>query len=164
MPAIFSKLSMLLHANEDSIFTFLTHLFSLKSLITLSLLFLVTSHYNKVVAKKNEPYIQSTWLPFFGHALRMGKDPIALMNELAKKAYEATNDYIFGMLLLGNRVFIITDPHSAEIVIRHSKDLSHVEFHNDILINFFNSNRDMIENHVLDDNLMRKYYLNFLLR
>lgn len=101
MPGIFSKLPAFLQSNEDSIFQILTSVLTLKTLAIIFALYILTSHYSKMVPRKNEPKIQSTWLPFFGHALRMGKEPIEMINEFARKAYETANEYIFGMLLLG---------------------------------------------------------------
>lgn len=94
MSSIFSK-------STESISNFLINISSPKNIILLGLGYLFLSHYNKVTPKKDEPKIESTWIPFFGHALKMGKDPIGLMMQLAKNAYERSNEYIFGMVLLG---------------------------------------------------------------
>ena len=95
-------------------------------------------------------------IPLLGHAVMMGEDPIGLLQSMKEKT---SKEGIFGMLLLGNRTFIITDPHSYHLILKPSKVLSFKEFHNTIMTNFFG-----VSFHSgYDDNLMRKYFSNYLL-
>mmetsp|Transcript_13490 Transcript_13490/g.22572 ORF Transcript_13490/g.22572 Transcript_13490/m.22572 type:complete len:530 (-) Transcript_13490:396-1985(-) len=120
---------------------------------------LCTIHLNLSIRREGEPSVIWSWLPVLGGALELGSRPLEYLNECAKQG-----EGIFGMVIAGNRMFIITDPHSSGIVLRPTKALSWVEFHNTVLINFFGSKPipGTLE-HPHDDNLLRKWYLHYLM-
>lgn len=60
-------------------------------------------------------------------------------------------------------MFIITDPHSHDLILKSNKSLSWTEFHNTILTNFFGISQKTMDSHPLDDDLMRKYFHNYIL-
>ena len=82
--------------------------------------------------RKGEPPVRWSWLPVLGYALEMGNRPLELLSECADKFGE-----IFGMVVAGNRMFIISDPHSYHLVFTKNKDLSWEEFHRSVSVNFF---------------------------
>ena len=82
--------------------------------------------------KKGEPPVRWSWLPVLGYALEMGNRPLELLTECAKQYGE-----IFGLVVAGNRLFIITDPHSYQLIFTKNKDLSSEEFHTSVATNMF---------------------------
>lgn len=82
--------------------------------------------------RKGEPPVRWSWLPVLGYALEMGNRPLELLSECAEKFGE-----IFGMVVAGNRMFIICDPHSYSLVFTKNKDFSWEEFHKSVSVNFF---------------------------
>ena len=89
--------------------------------------------------KKGEPPVRWSWLPALGYALDMGNRPLELLSECAKKYGE-----IFGLVLAGNRLFIISDPHSYHLIFNKNKDLSWEEFHISVATNMFGVNPSVI--------------------
>ena len=85
--------------------------------------------------KKGEPPVRWSWLPVLGYALEMGNRPLELLSECAAKYGE-----IFGLVVAGNRLFIIADPHSYQLIFTKNKDLSSSEFHTSVTTNMFGAN------------------------
>ena len=85
--------------------------------------------------KKGEPPVRWSWLPVLGYALEMGNRPLELLSECAAKYGE-----IFGLVVAGNRMFIIADPHSYQLIFTKNKDLSSAEFHESVVCNMFGVN------------------------
>ena len=82
--------------------------------------------------KKGEAPVRWSWLPVLGYALEMGNRPLELLTECAKQYGE-----IFGLVVAGNRMFIIADPHSYQLIFTKNKDLSSEEFHTSVATNMF---------------------------
>lgn len=103
--------------------------------------------------------MKKSWLPILGFALEMGVRPIELLSEAAKEYGE-----IFGLVVAGNRMFFITDPHSHAVIIKPSKDLSWEEFHNGVLENFFGTSKKTLASQAIHDGepLMRSFYSKYL--
>jgi hypothetical protein len=98
--------------------------------------------------------VQWSWLPWLGDALKMGDKPL----ELLKGGADAFGE-IFGLVVGGNRMFIITDPHSYDVIFKASaKKLSVEEFHNTVLQNFFGVSRPALTSHAVNDSFMRSLY------
>ena len=107
-----------------------------------------------------EAPVKFSWLPLLGDALNMGDKPLDFLMGCAKQYGE-----IFGLVVGGNRLFLITDPHSNDIIIKADpKELSTHEFHNTVLRNFFGLSETTLSTHVggMDDNLMRSWYSKYL--
>jgi cytochrome P450 len=97
-------------------------------------------------------------IPYLGFALEMGKRPLELLQECAR------GKDIYGILVAGQRMFIISDPHSTSVILKASnKQLSFEEFHDCILINFFGIEEKQIHSHIIDNDLLRKWYSQYLL-
>ena len=107
--------------------------------------------------RTKEPPVRWSWLPFLGHALELGNHPLELLTDCAKKYGE-----IFGLVVAGNRMFIISDPHSYNLIMSRNKDLSIEEFHNSVMINFFGASRATMTSHVLNDDVMRAWFSKYL--
>lgn len=109
--------------------------------------------------RKGEAPIKQSWLPILGFALEMGVRPLELLRKCAAEYGE-----IFGLVVAGNRMFIISDPHSHYIIFKSSKNLSVEEFHNSVLINFFGVRPQILSPHcAYDDDLIRLWYSKYLL-
>jgi oxysterol 7-alpha-hydroxylase len=92
-----------------------------------------TYHFYLQHQRQGEAPIKKSWIPYLGFALEMGSRPVQLFQSLKKEFGE-----IFGLVVLGSRMFIITDPHSYPLIISASpKELSSLEFHESILEKFF---------------------------
>lgn len=128
-------------------------------LIVCSLLVLFCFHVSMSWQYKGEAQIRWSWLPYLGFALEMGSRPVELLKESGNMFGE-----IFGLIVAGNRMFFINDPHSASIILKPTKDLSFEEFHHSILVNFFGANQNTVSSHLLNEDLMRKWYSQYLLR
>ena len=61
-------------------------------------------------------------------------------------------------------MFIITDPHSSNIVFKPLKTFSWEEFHNLVLVNFFGAAENTTKSHPYDYDLMRKWFSTYILR
>ena len=116
-------------------------------------------HTQMSIRRKGEAPVRWSWIPFLGWAIEMGMRPIELLQESADKFGE-----IFGLVVAGSRMFIINDCHSATILFRATKDLSWEEFHHSILHNFFGTTMPTLTNHLLDEDLMRKWYHIYIYR
>ncbi len=116
-------------------------------------------HANLSIQRKGEPPMRWSWIPVLGYALEMGMRPMELLKESGVQFGE-----IFGMVVAGNRMFFINDPHCTSLILKPTKDLSFEEFHHSIMINFFGSDKKTMNAHVLNEDLMRKWYSQYLLR
>jgi cytochrome P450 len=93
---------------------------------------MVWYHAHLSYARKGEAPIKWSWVPVLGDAIYMGIQPMKLMRSSMKKFGE-----IFGLVVAGKRMFIVTDPHSVDKVLAPNSELGVDEFHNDVLKNFF---------------------------
>ena len=116
-------------------------------------------HLHLSIQRKGEAPVRWSWTPLLGFALEMGKRPVDLLQECTRMYGE-----IFGMVVAGNRMFIISDCHSYHVLLRPVRALSVEEFHHSIMMNFFGVQTSTISNHLLNDDLMRKWYSQYLLR
>ena len=116
-------------------------------------------HLNLSIQRKGEAPVRWSWIPFLGFALEMGKRPVDLLQECSRMYGE-----VFGMVVAGNRMFIISDCHSYHVLLRPIRALSVEEFHNSIMMNFFGNQASTISSHMLNEDLMRKWYSQYLLR
>lgn len=107
--------------------------------------------------RKGEAPIVWSWLPFLGHALELGTDPIALIRTKANEYGE-----IFGLVLGGKRIFFIADPWSYNVIFKRNPDLSVDEFHDAVLHNFFGVSQKTLHDQVTDTSHLRSGYPKFL--
>jgi hypothetical protein len=117
-------------------------------------------HIHLSVQRKGEPPVRWSWLPLLGYALDMGCRPIELLQECAR-----LHGDIFGMVIGGNRMFIISDAFSTHSIIKGPKELSFDEFTDSILDKFFDIPIDVLHKHCTKEfeNEMRKMYSHYLL-
>ena len=99
-----------------------------------------------------------TSVPFLGHALDLGKQPMEFLMACAQKTTE-----VFGILAGGQRIFIIHDPLSAHLVLKTTKSLSIAEFQDSVLRDMFNTPEQIVNSHFVDWNMTRKGYGHYLL-
>jgi len=119
-------------------------------------------HWYLSYQRTGEVPINWSWIPILGSAIDLGTRPLEFLSESAKK-----NKDIFGMVVAGNRMFILYDPHSQHLILRPPKSLSFVEFEDMVMHNFFGSDFKKAGIHgveALDEPLMRKWYSTYLLR
>lgn len=75
-----------------------------------------------------EAPVKWSFLPLLGDALNMGDRPLEFLMGCAHQYGE-----IFGLVVGGNRLFLITDPHSNDLIVKaNAKQLSTHEFHNQV--------------------------------
>lgn len=129
------------------------------SMVALFVTFIAWNHLEASRKRQDEPPVRWSWIPFMGFAIDMGIRPIELLKESGDLLGE-----IFGLVVAGNRMFIINDCHSYNIIFKPTKDMSWLEFHHSILINFFGTSKDTVHKNLLDEDLMRKWYSKYLLR
>lgn len=110
--------------------------------------------------RKGEPPVRWSWIPLLGFALDMGSRPIELLQECARMHGD-----IFGMIIGGNRMFIVADPFSTHSIIKGPRELSFDEFTDSILDKFFDIPINVIHKHFTKEfeNEMRKMYSHYLL-
>ena len=89
-------------------------------------------HLNLSLKRKGEVPIVWSWIPILGSAIEFGSRPSEFQEECAQK-----NEDIFGIVIAGQRMFIITDPHSGNVVLKPTKDLTWEVFQNAVLADFF---------------------------
>lgn len=118
-----------------------------------------TYHLHLSIAREGEAPVQWSWIPLLGNAIELGSRPLEFLAESSAKCKD-----IFGMVVAGNRMFIISDPHSSHVILKPTKSFSWEEFHHLILTNFFGSDFHSPGRHDYDEDLMRKWYSNYLLR
>jgi hypothetical protein len=71
---------------------------------------------------------------------------------------------VFGIVVAGNRMFFINDCHSFNVILKPIKELSWEEFHHSILIDFFGAQKKTLTKHIVNDDLMRKWFSQYLYR
>ena len=120
---------------------------------------LYTYHLQLSIAREGEAPVQWSWIPLLGNAIELGSRPLEFLSESSAKHKD-----IFGMVVAGNRMFIISDPHSSHVILKPTKSFSWEEFHHLILVNFFGKNAHGPGRHDYDEDLMRKWYSTYLLR
>jgi cytochrome P450 len=100
-----------------------------------------------------EPPMKKSWIPFLGLASTIDSEPIKLFRRLQKEMGE-----VFGFVLMGNRMFIITDPHSYPLILNASpKDLSPDDMFENIENKFLG-----ITNHAFEHNYARAHFSKYL--
>lgn len=132
------------------------------SVVTLVVGAVYSYHWHLSYQRDGEVPIQWSWMPFLGDAIELGTRPLEFLTESASRHKD-----IFGMVVAGNRMFIISDPHSSHIVLKPTKDFSFEEFQDLVLHNFFGAEFEKAGYHGVDsfdENLMRKWYSVYLLR
>ncbi|RYH21284.1 hypothetical protein EON65_21040 [archaeon] len=100
-----------------------------------------------------------SWIPLLGHALELGQRPIEFLCDLA-----ACGEDVVGVVIGGKRMFFVLDIFAAPIVFKTNSDYSHLDFHNLVLLNYFGVSPATVKNHVWDDDLMRKWFTQYLIR
>eukprot|EP01031_Cornospumella_fuschlensis_P050435 gene50435-61706_t len=60
-------------------------------------------------------------------------------------------------------MFFVLDIHSAPIIFKTNSDYSHLDFHNLVLLNFFGVSPKTVSDHAFDDDLMRKWFTQYLI-
>ena len=121
-----------------------------------------TYHWHLSYQRAGEVPINWSWIPILGSAIELGTRPLDFLSESAEK-----NKDIFGMVVAGNRMFLISDPHSQHVVLKPPKSFSFVEFEDMVMHNFFGSDFKKAGVHgmeTFDEPLMRKWYSTYLLR
>ncbi len=116
-------------------------------------------HVSLSIQRKGEAPVRWSWLPLLGFAIEMGSRPIELLQESGDMLGE-----IFGLVVAGNRMIFINDCHSNNVILKPSKDFSWEEFHHSIIINFFGASKKTVNAHLLNEDLMRKWFSQYLLR
>ena len=132
------------------------------SAVTLVLGAVFSYHWYLSHQRSGEVPIKWSWIPLLGDAIELGTRPLDFLSESAK-----SNKDIFGMVVAGNRMFLISDPHSQHVVLKHTKSFSFEAFQNLIMDNFFGSDFKKAGLHGLsdfDEDLMRKWFSTYLLR
>jgi hypothetical protein len=127
-------------------------------LLSFGIVFLFLYHFYLQLQLPGEPRIQPSWIPYLGHAFAFGADPVGFLCKLASLGEE-----IVGVVLGGERIFFVMNPFSAPIIFKSNSDYSQEDFHNTVLRNFFGVSNKSLRNNVIDGNLMRKWYVQYLL-
>jgi cytochrome P450 len=108
-----------------------------------------TYHFYQQKQRRGEAPVKRSWIPYLGMALEMGAKPIKLFQSLKEEYGD-----IFGLITLGNRMFIISDPHSYHLILNASpKELSVDEFFEGIESNFFG-----VVNHTFEHSIAKTGY------
>mmetsp|Transcript_27174 Transcript_27174/g.45891 ORF Transcript_27174/g.45891 Transcript_27174/m.45891 type:complete len:371 (-) Transcript_27174:2269-3381(-) len=103
-----------------------------------------------------EARMEWSFVPILGHALAFGEDPIGTVQKLSRQSQQgcpvastAGQDEcpakptqpplkeVVGVLLAGQRIFLVNDPASFKVVFKPRPELSFSSFANDVLINVF---------------------------
>ena len=119
-------------------------------------------HLNLSLKRTGEVPVHWSWLPVLGNAIDMGSRPLEFLSECA-----AEHEDIFGMVVAGNRMFIISDVFSSNLILKPPKSFSWEEFHDLVLSNFFGAQWGSSGHHGVnsfDEQLMRNWYSKYLLR
>jgi cytochrome P450 len=100
-------------------------------------------HLHLSIARRNEPPVNWSWLPWLGDSIDMGLNKVEFLQKLAAKS-----DGIFGFIAAGNRIFIISDIHSSSAILRpKTRSLTVKVFYNMALRNFFGATMRGITNY-----------------
>ena len=140
-------------------YSYLSYLKYVLALAGGSLAYVFYHHLNLSIPRNGEAPIRWSWLPFLGWAIELGKRPIDFMQECA-----GIYDDIFGIVVGGNRMFIICDALSTTVVTKPVKDLSLEEFQESVMKLFFGMSKDMFENKAMDGDVLRRQFSTYLLR
>jgi hypothetical protein len=118
-------------------------------------------HLHLSIQRKGEAPIIWSWLPVLGNAIDLGSRPLEFLSECSEEHPE-----VFGMVVAGNRMFVVADVFSCNLILKPPKCLTWEEFHHAVLTNFFGSSNchPVIDGVGVDEHLMRKWYSNYLLR
>ena len=130
----------------------------LTSTTTISISALYLYHINLSYQRSGEAPVVWSWIPLLGNALDMGTKPIEFLQSCSRKHKD-----IFGMIVAGHRMFIITDPFSTSVIFKPLKSFSWTEFHELVLVNFFGVTKTQ-DHGPFDDDLMRKWFSMYILR
>ena len=114
-------------------------------------------HLHLSTKRSGEAPINWSWLPILGDAIELGTRPLEFLAESSAK-----NEDIFGIVVAGQRMFIISDPHSSHLILKPTKSFSWEEFHQLVLMNFFGATDMAVVEH--SEQLMRKWYSTYILR
>lgn len=134
------------------------------SLVTIAVSAVYVYHLHLSSRRAGEPPVHWSWVPLLGNAIELGSRPLEFLSECAE---ENPTDEVFGMVVAGNRMFIITDVLSYNVVLKPPKSLTWTEFHDAVLTNFFGASFNhpqLTGAAAFDEHLMRKWYSNYLLR
>ena len=114
-------------------------------------------HINLSRRRAKEAPVLWSWIPIFGSALEFGKRPIEFMIERSKECKE-----IIGVLLAGQRMFIIHDPSSYQVIFKADpKKLSFDEFAVQVKGNAFGMTKEGAED-LTHDSPARALYNKYL--
>jgi oxysterol 7-alpha-hydroxylase len=132
---------------------------SIVAIVVIGLIYLLFIHFKQTTKRSGEVEILPSSIPYLGCALEIAKRPIEFFIECKNK----TTD-IFGLLIAGDRVFIIHDPHSTQIITKINKALSIDEFFEQVTENLFEYHHEKINRSPhIDFDLVRKWYSQYLL-
>lgn len=120
-------------------------LFSVSQLLCVIVILLLSGlvlavgyHIYSQISRNGEPAIARSWLPYVGFAFELGRNPRKLFLDL-EKAYGE----VFGIIVMGTRMFFITDPHAyPQMFNSNQQELSIIEFFLIISQNFVGVNGD----------------------
>ncbi|KAJ8797056.1 hypothetical protein J1605_001866 [Eschrichtius robustus] len=102
--------------------------------------------------RPGEPPLIKGWLPYFGEALKLQKDPLGFMTTLQKQYGD-----VFTLFLGGNYITFILDPFQYQSVVKNQK-LSFQMFTSKFLMRVF-SVKKMMTYHDLNDKIHTSYQL-----
>ena len=100
--------------------------------VAISIIALIAYHCFQSYQRSGEAPIRWSWFLYLGWAIELGTRPIDFLQECQRLYGD-----VFGIIVGGNRMFIIADVCSANCVLKPHKELSWMEFHDSILLNFF---------------------------
>eukprot|EP01087_Luapelamoeba_hula_P010277 TRINITY_DN271_c0_g1_i1.p1 TRINITY_DN271_c0_g1~~TRINITY_DN271_c0_g1_i1.p1 ORF type:complete len:515 (-),score=105.69 TRINITY_DN271_c0_g1_i1:82-1626(-) len=104
--------------------------------------------------RAGEPPLDAGAIPFLGHALSFGKNPLGFIRECQKK-----HGPVFTVIIAGKRMTFITDPLSYPAFFRNSKTLSFKEITNEITSKVLRSDRPWTDQEYDD---VHRYYTKYL--
>ncbi|XP_026983807.1 cytochrome P450 7B1 isoform X1 [Sagmatias obliquidens] len=117
-----------------------------------ALLLLVLYLHARRTRRPGEPPLIKGWLPYFGEALKLQKDPLGFMTTLQKQYGD-----VFTLFLGGNYITFILDPFQYQSVVKNQK-LSFQMFTSKFLMRVF-SVKKMMTYHDLNDKIHTSYQL-----
>lgn len=137
---------------------FTTAIYGTGGAVVFGVLYFVYQQYQLTSQRKGEPAVFAGPLPYLGFALELSKRPVDLFQSLANK----TKD-ILGIVIAGQRMFILHDAHATSQLIKVQKGLSIAEFHDTVSYNLFDYSQEVIHSPHLNSDLVRKFYSQYLL-
>ncbi|XP_057590887.1 cytochrome P450 7B1 [Hippopotamus amphibius kiboko] len=117
-----------------------------------ALLLLVLCLRARRTRRPGEPPLIKGWLPYFGVALKLQKDPVRFMTSLQKQYGD-----VFTLLLGGNYITFILDPFQFQSLVKNQK-LSFRMFTSKLLMRVF-SIKKLMTDHDLNDEIHTTYQL-----